>query len=42
MIEWRTTDTRMMMREEVKLICQGILMLLIVMVNGAWWRNLVI
>ena len=42
MTEQKTGHTRMMMREEVKLICQGILMVLIVMMNGEWWKNLVI
>ena len=32
----------MMMKEEVKLICKGILIVLIVMMNGEWWKNLVI
>ena len=40
--EWRTTHTRMIMRDKVKLICHAILMLLIVMMNGEWWKNLVI
>ena len=40
--EKKTRHRRMMVREEVKLICQGILMLLIVMMNGEWWKNLVI
>ena len=40
--EQKTRHRRMMMREEVKLISQGRLMLLIVMLNREWWKNLVI
>ena len=40
--EQKTGHTRMMKREEVKLICKGILILLIVMLNGDWWMNLMI
>ena len=36
MTERRTTHRRMMMREEVKLIYQGILIRLIVMMTGEW------
>ena len=40
--EKKISHTRMMMREEVKLICTGILMLLILMLNREWEKNLVI
>ena len=34
MTEQKTGHARMMMRKEVKLICQGIVMLLILMMTG--------
>ena len=40
--EKKISHTRMMMREEVKLICKGILMLLILLLNREWEKNLVI
>ena len=40
--EKKTRHRRMIMRDTVKLICQGILMLLTLMLNGEWWENLVI
>ena len=42
MTEQKTSHARMMMRKAVKLIYQRMLMLLIVMLNGALWKNLVI
>ena len=42
MAEQKTSHTRMMMRKAVKLMYQGILMLLIVMMTGDWKKHLVI
>ena len=42
MTEQKTSHAMMMMREEVKLICQGILIRLIVMMTGDWKTHLVI
>ena len=36
MTEQKRSHTRMMMREEVKVIYQGILIVSIVMMNGEW------
>ena len=41
-IEWETSHTRMIMRQELKLTCEGIPMLLNLMLNGERWMNLMI
>ena len=41
-IEWETSHTRMIMRKDVKINCEGILVLLKLMLNGEWWINLMI
>ena len=42
MTEQKASHARMMMRKAVKVIHKGIMMLVIVMLTGELWKNLVI